>query len=55
MLSEFNRRFPQDGQVSKGVGPMLVRIGLRTDMQTMPVPILFSRGGKLKFSMMLAV
>ena len=54
MLSEFNSQFPEDEQVAKRVEPMLTRIRLQTEMQTMPVSILFSRDGKLKFSTMLA-
>lgn len=33
---------------------MLARVGIKTEVQTMPAAMLFSRGSKLEFSMMLS-
>jgi peptide/nickel transport system substrate-binding protein len=54
VLAGSNDRFPQDAQVTQAVGQMLARVGIRTDVQTMPAAMLFSRGSKLEFSMMLS-
>ncbi len=54
VLNTSNDRFPQDAQVGQAVGQMLARIGIKTDVQPMPAAILFSRGSKLEFSMMLS-
>lgn len=54
VLNTSNDRFPQDAQVGQAVGQMLARIGVKTDVQPMPAAILFSRGSKLEFSLMLS-
>lgn len=54
VLPTSNDRFPNDAQVGQAVGQMLSRIGVRTEVQTMPAAILFSRGSKLEFSLFLA-
>ena len=54
VLAGSNDRFPQDAQVTQAVGQMLARVGIRTEVQTMPAAMLFSRGSKLEFSMMLS-
>ena len=54
ILAGSNDRYPNDAQVTQAVGQMLARIGVRTDVQTMPAAILFSRGSKLDFSMILS-
>lgn len=54
VLAGSNDRFPQDAQVTQAVGQMLARVGVRTEVQTMPAAILFSRGSRLEFSMMLS-
>lgn len=54
VLASSNDRFPNDAEVAQAVGQMLARIGLRTDVQTMPASMLFSRGSKLEFSVMLS-
>ena len=54
VLNTSNDRFPQDAQVGQAVGQMLARIGIRTEVQPMPAAILFSRGSKLEFSLMLS-
>ena len=54
VLAGSNDRFPQDAQVTQAVGQMLARVGIKTEVQTMPAAILFSRGSKLEFSMMLS-
>lgn len=54
VLNSSNDRFPQDAQVAQAVGQMLARIGIKVDVQPMPAAILFSRGSKLEFSMMLS-
>lgn len=54
VLTGSNDRFPSDAQVTQAVGQMLARIGIKTDVQTMPATMLFTRGSKLDFSMMLS-
>ncbi len=54
ILAGSNDRYPSDAQVTQAVGQMLARVGIRTDVQTMPAAILFSRGSKLDFSMILS-
>jgi len=54
VLNTSNDRFPQDAQVGQAVGQMLARINIRADVQPMPAAILFSRGSKLEFSLMLS-
>ena len=54
VLAGSNDRYPSDAQVTQAVGQMLARIGVRTEVQTMPAAILFSRGTKLEFSMILS-
>ena len=54
VLAGSNDRFPQDAQVTQAVGQMLARVGIKTEVQTMPAAMLFSRGSKLEFSMMLS-
>jgi len=54
VLNTSNDRFPQDAQVGQAVGQMLARIGIRTEVTPMPAAILFSRGSKLEFSLMLS-
>jgi peptide/nickel transport system substrate-binding protein len=53
-LASSNDRFPNDAQVAQAVGQMLARVGIKTDVQTMPAAILFGRGSKLEFSMILS-
>ncbi len=54
VLASSNDRFPNDAQVAQAVGQMLARVGIRTDVQPMPASMLFSRGSKLEFSIMLS-
>jgi peptide/nickel transport system substrate-binding protein len=54
VLAGSNDRYPNDAQVTQAVGQMLARIGIKTEVQTMPAAMLFSRGSKLEFSMMLS-
>ncbi len=54
VLASSNDRFPSDAQVAQAAGQMLARIGIKADVQTMPAGILFSRGSKLEFSVMLS-
>jgi peptide/nickel transport system substrate-binding protein len=54
VLAGSNDRFPQDAQVTQAVGQMLARVGIKTEVQTMPAAMLFSRGSRLEFSMMLS-
>lgn len=54
VLAGSNDRFPQDAQVTQAVGQMLARVGIKAEVQTMPAAMLFSRGSKLEFSMMLS-
>ena len=54
VLASSNDRFPSDAQVAQAVGQMLARVGIKTDVQPMPAAMLFSRGSKLEFSMILS-
>jgi peptide/nickel transport system substrate-binding protein len=54
VLAGSNDRYPSDTQVTQAVGQMLARVGIKTDVQTMPAAILFSRGSKLDFSLFLS-
>ncbi len=54
VLASSNDRFPKDAQVAQAVGQMFARIGIKTEVQPMPASILFSRGSKLEFSVMLS-
>ncbi len=54
VLAGSNDRYPSDAQVTQAVGQMLARVGIRADVQTMPAAMLFTRGTKLEFSMMLS-
>ena len=53
-LAGSNDRYPSDAQVTQAVGQMLARVGIKTEVRTMPAAILFSRGSKLEFSMILS-
>jgi len=50
ILAASNDRFPNDAQVAQAIGQMWARIGIKTEVQTMPAAIQFSRGSKLEFS-----
>ncbi len=54
VLASSNDRFPNDAQVAQAVGQMFARVGIKADVQTMPAGMLFSRGSKLEFSVMLS-
>ena len=53
-LAGSNDRYPNDAQVAQAIGQMLARVGIKTDVNTMPASQLFSRGSKLEFSAMLS-
>ena len=54
VLAGSNDRYPNDAQVTQAVGQMLARVGVRAEVQTMPAAILFSRGSRLEFSLILS-
>ncbi len=54
VLNGSNDRFASDAQVTQAVGQMLARIGIKTEVRTMPAAILFTRGSKLDFSAILS-
>ncbi len=54
VLAASNDRFPNDAQVAQAIGQMLARVGIKTEVQTMPAAIQFSRGSKLEFSVFMA-
>ncbi|MEI7710402.1 MAG: ABC transporter substrate-binding protein [Rhodospirillales bacterium] len=54
VLNGSNDRYPSDAQVTQAVGQMLARIGIKAEVNTMQAAMLFSRGSKLEFSMMLS-
>lgn len=53
-LAGSNDRYPNDAQVAQAIGQMFARVGIKTDVQTMPASQLFSRGSKLEFSAILS-
>ena len=53
-LAGSNDRYPNDAQVAQAIGQMFARVGIKTDVNTMPASQLFSRGSKLEFSAMLS-
>ncbi|MBN8905299.1 MAG: ABC transporter substrate-binding protein, partial [Rhodospirillales bacterium] len=42
VLAGSNDRFPNDAQVTQAVGQMLARVGIKTEVQTMPATMLFT-------------
>ncbi len=54
ILAASNDRFPNDAQVAQAIGQMLTRVGIKTEVQTMPAAVQFSRGSKLEFSVFMA-
>jgi peptide/nickel transport system substrate-binding protein len=53
-LATSNDRYPKDTQVAQAVAQMLTRVGIKTSVEAMPISLLFSRGSKLEFSMLIA-
>ncbi len=47
-------RYVNDAQVAEAVAQMLSRVGIATKVETMPAAVLFSRGTKLEFSVLMA-
>lgn len=54
VLAGSNDRYPNDAQVAQAIGQMFARVGVKTEVQTMPAGMLFSRGSKLEFSVILS-
>jgi peptide/nickel transport system substrate-binding protein len=54
VLAGSNDRYASDAAATQAVGQMLARVGIKTEVQTMPAAILFSRGSKLEFSAFMA-
>ncbi|MCC6719707.1 MAG: ABC transporter substrate-binding protein [Acetobacteraceae bacterium] len=53
-LAGSNDRYPNDAQVAQAIGQMYARVGIKTEVNTMPAGQLFSRGSKLEFSAILS-
>lgn len=53
-LAGSNDRYPNDAQVAQAISQMFARVGVKTDVNTMPASQLFSRGSKLEFSAFLS-
>jgi peptide/nickel transport system substrate-binding protein len=47
-------RYVNDAQIAETLAQMLSRIGIATKVETMPAAVLFSRGTKLEFSVLMA-
>ena len=45
-----NDRYPNDEQIAQAIGQMLTRIGIDTDIVTLPASVYFSRASALEFS-----
>jgi len=45
-----NDRYPNDEQIAQAIGQMLTRIGIQTDIVTLPASVYFSRASALEFS-----
>jgi peptide/nickel transport system substrate-binding protein len=50
ILAGSNDRYPNDAQVSQAIAQMLSRIGIKTQVESLPSAILYTRGSKLEFS-----
>jgi peptide/nickel transport system substrate-binding protein len=48
-----NDRYINDAEITQAVAQMLTRAGIRTQVETMPASVFFSRGSNLEFSLML--
>ena len=45
-----NDRYPNDEQIAQAIGQMLTRVGIETDIVTLPASVYFSRASALEFS-----
>ncbi|MBI4183846.1 MAG: ABC transporter substrate-binding protein [Proteobacteria bacterium] len=48
-----NDRYINDAKIAQAVAQMLTRVGIQTEVQTMPASVFFARGSKLEFSFLL--
>ncbi len=54
VMAGSNDRYPNDAQVAQAISQMFARVGVKTEVNTMPASQLFSRGSKLEFSAFLS-
>lgn len=45
-----NDRYPNDSLIAQAIGQMLTRVGIKTDIVTLPASVYFSRASNLEFS-----
>lgn len=48
-----NDRYPNDSKLAQAIGQMFSRVGIKTDVVTMPGSVYFSRASKLEFSLIM--
>ncbi|SKA31916.1 ABC transporter substrate-binding protein [Consotaella salsifontis] len=48
-----NDRYPNDSLVAQAIGQLLTRVGIKTEIVTLPASVYFSRASKLEFSMIM--
>ncbi|MCL2893701.1 ABC transporter substrate-binding protein [Brenneria tiliae] len=48
-----NDRYPNDSKIAQAVGQMFTRVGIKTDVVTMPGSVYFSRASRLEFSLIM--
>ncbi|QTF06498.1 ABC transporter substrate-binding protein [Brenneria izadpanahii] len=48
-----NDRYPNDAKIAQAIGQMFTRVGIKTDVVTMPGSVYFSRAARLEFSLIM--
>ncbi|MFC3393892.1 ABC transporter substrate-binding protein [Brenneria rubrifaciens] len=48
-----NDRYPNDSKIAQAIGQMFTRVGIKTDVVTMPGSVYFSRAARLEFSLIM--
>ncbi|RLM19656.1 ABC transporter substrate-binding protein [Brenneria alni] len=48
-----NDRYPNDSKIAQAIGQMFTRIGIKTEVVTMPGSVYFSRASRLEFSLIM--
>ena len=53
-LAASNDRYPRDSEVAQAIAQMLGRVGIKTTVELMPSAMLFTRGTRREFSLLMA-
>ncbi|MBX8828157.1 ABC transporter substrate-binding protein, partial [Ochrobactrum sp. SFR4] len=48
-----NDRYPNDSKVAQAIGQFFSRVGIKTDVATLPGSVYFSRASNLEFSLIM--